>query len=216
MNINIKQAKLTFKREHTHRAKTKRFLVHHSASPAATTTILDIQRWHHEKGWYGIGYQFVIYPNGDIYQGRPEWAVGAHAWQDTQHEANSDGIGICLIGNFMTEKPTEAQLKSLVLLINYLKGLYGDLPTIGHKDVMATSCPGTNFPWEWLHTELDRTKKKVEGVKEVPDWMKKIMEDAKRNGLIMPSADHKPEDTATKWFVLSVGLNILKIMGRLK
>ena len=46
--MEIKQANLTFKRDHTKRAKTKRIAVHHSAS-GASTTIMDIQAWHHAR-----------------------------------------------------------------------------------------------------------------------------------------------------------------------
>jgi hypothetical protein len=45
---------------------------------------------------------------------------------------------------------------------------------------------------------------------EVPEWMKKIMEDAKAVGLI--SSDHNPNEPATKWFVLAIALNVLKIV----
>jgi len=45
-------------------------------------------------------------------------------------------------------------------------------------------------------------------VEEVPEWMKKIMEEARAIGLI--SGEHNPNDTATKWFVLGVCLNLYK------
>lgn len=198
--LNIKYAPLTFKRDHTTRSKTEVFVIHHSASPAATTTIFDIQSWHLAKGWYGIGYHFVIYPNGDIYQGRPEWAVGAHAYQDAQHQANTNGIGICLIGDFTKERPTEAQMKSLILLITYLRGLYGKKPVIGHKDVMPTQCPGPNFPWSEINSRLEG--------KEVEDWKKEIMKKGEAAGLIDPGK-HQPTEPAEKWFVIAVALDVL-------
>ncbi len=45
-------------------------------------------------------------------------------------------------------------------------------------------------------------------VDEVPEWMKKIMSDAKAIGLI--TSDHNPQDTATKWFVLAIALATIK------
>jgi len=51
---------------------------------------------------------------------------------------------------------------------------------------------------------------KLKGSEEVPEWMKKIMEDAKIVGLI--SSDHNPNEPATKWFVLAVALNIIKLI----
>lgn len=47
-------------------------------------------------------------------------------------------------------------------------------------------------------------------VEEVPDWMKKIMDDAKAMGLIM--GEHNPTDKAEKWFVLAVLMNAIKIL----
>lgn len=47
-------------------------------------------------------------------------------------------------------------------------------------------------------------------VAEVPEWMKKLMEDAKAIGLI--TSDHDPNEPATKWFVLATALNAIKII----
>lgn len=47
-------------------------------------------------------------------------------------------------------------------------------------------------------------------VEEVPEWMKKIMEDAKAIGLI--TSDHDPNEPAKKWFVLAIVLNAIKII----
>lgn len=135
------------------RKATRRIVLHHSAS-GANTTWQDIQKWHLNNGWAGIGYHYVIHPDGSIYRGRPEGAAGAHAYQDSSHEANSDGIGICLIGNFETGAPTEAQLAGVVELVRDIWTRYPGIPVIGHKDVMATACPGKNFPWEELKIKL--------------------------------------------------------------
>lgn len=46
----------------------------------------------------------------------------------------------------------------------------------------------------------------------ISDWKKKIIEDATKAGLI--SEEHNPDDVASKWFVLVVALNILKMLKR--
>lgn len=107
------------------------------------------------RGWSGIGYHYYIDEVGGVWQGRPEWTQGAHAYQDAQHEANSDGIGVCLAGNFENGPgPTEAQMRSLVELIANIRTRYVDLPVIGHKEVQQTACPGQNFPWGDLNRML--------------------------------------------------------------
>lgn len=198
--VQVVETNLQFKRPLINRKATKRIVLHHSAS-ALNTTYQDIQQWHLNKGWAGLGYHYVIYPDGNIYRGRPEQAVGAHAYQDEKHEANSDGMGICLIGNFETGQPTEAQMNGVVCLINDIRSRYPAIPVLGHKDVMATSCPGKNFPWADLN-------KRLKGGAVVEDWKLDIIKQAKDSGLI--TSDHNPDETATKWFVLAVALNLLK------
>jgi len=191
---------LQFREGFRKRPRTKRIVIHHSASDLKTT-IEDIHRWHLEKNWAGIGYHYVIYPDGTIYRGRPEWARGAHAWQDEKHEANTNGLGICLIGNFEIGKPTEEQINSLVWLIHDIWNRYPGIQVIGHKDVMPTACPGKNFPWEEL-------KERLEGKEMAEQWKLDIIENAKKEGII--TSDHEPDAPATKWFVLAVVLNLLK------
>lgn len=152
--MQVIETNIIFKNALTKRKTTKRIVVHHSASPA-NTTWKDIQRWHLGKGWSGIGYHYVIEEDGKVYRGRPEAVQGAHAYQDAQHEANSNGIGICLTGDFQIGTPTDAQLHSLVQLINDIHCRYPGIPVIGHKDVQATACPGKLFPWDELSKRLE-------------------------------------------------------------
>lgn len=181
------------------RKATKRIVLHHSASGPATTW-QDIHRWHLNNGWAGIGYHYVIHADGGIYRGRPEGMSGAHAYQDRSHEANSDGIGICIVGNFETGVPTEAQLASTVDLIRDIRTQHPGISVIGHRDVMATACPGRSFPWADL-------KKRLEGPQVADQWKLDIIAKAKAAGLI--TVDHDPDAPASKWFVLQVIMNAL-------
>jgi N-acetyl-anhydromuramyl-L-alanine amidase AmpD len=117
-------------------------VIHHSAS-ANNLTPDDIDKEHKAKGWSGIGYHFVIVPDGTIYTGRPINTVGANVENQNTHI-----IGICLIGNFDVGKnvPTAAQLQALIELLAYLQKIKHFPKVCGHKDLMATACPGKNFP----------------------------------------------------------------------
>ncbi len=181
------------------RKATRRIVLHHSAS-RADTTWQDIHQWHLNNGWAGIGYHYVIHADGGVYRGRPEGMSGAHAYQDRDHEANSDGIGICIVGNFETGVPTEAQLASTVDLIRDIRTRYPGIPVIGHCDVMPTACPGRKFPWAEL-------KERLEERIMVEQWKLDIIQRARKLGLI--TEDHNPDEPATKWFVLAVLLNYL-------
>lgn len=203
--MQIQTSVVMFKRAHTPRTKTNRIVVHHSAS-GKNTTILDIQSWHLTRGWYGVGYHYVIYPDGTVVQGRPDWAKGAHAYQDRSHDANSDGIGICLIGNFEEYAPTSAQIDSLVELIKMLRKLYSNLKVQGHKDVMPTACPGRLFPWAELNKRLEENN-----VADPIDWKVKAIKEAEKIGILMPNV-HSAEEPADKGFVAAVAVNLLKLI----
>lgn len=121
-------------------SKIKRIILHHSAVTGQTAE--DYARYHvQSRGWAGIGYHFVIEKNGDIIQGNNLETVSYHA-----SGKNTESIGISLSGNFMTEQPTDAQIKSLKQLVAHLRAtLNKSLPVSGHKDHGQTSCPGTNL-----------------------------------------------------------------------
>jgi N-acetyl-anhydromuramyl-L-alanine amidase AmpD len=71
---------------------------------------------------------------------------------------NCRAIGICLVGNFNTEKVSDKQMSSLVYLVAILKKHY-DVPIrniMGHGQVKGakTECPGSNFPWDSFYSKL--------------------------------------------------------------
>ena len=124
---------------------------------------------------------------------------------------NSIGIEICsrkdYYGNYYF-KP-EAVANALVLT-RHLMDKY-NVPidnVIRHFDVTGKNCPAPfvqdKRQWDAFKTNL---KKEVDTV---PEWMKKIMDDAKSMGLYM--GEHNPTDKAEKWFVLAIALNVVKIL----
>ena len=124
----------------TKRVKTVRAILHHAA--ASVCSAEDIHRWHIANKWAGAGYHFLVRKDGSVYRLRPEWAVGAHATG-----SNSDSIGICFEGNFMTENMPDAQKRAGKELLEWVKGKYGFTKVQAHRDVQSTSCPGENFPF---------------------------------------------------------------------
>lgn len=112
----------------TRRSKITAVVLHHAE--ASRASVEDINRWHMERGWTGIGYHYYIRKDGKVYRGRPEWALGAHA-----QGANDYSIGICCEGSYMTETMPAAQLASLKALIRDIMQRYGALKLLRHKDV---------------------------------------------------------------------------------
>lgn len=122
------------------RKRTSKIILHHADS--SRCSVEDIDRWHKARGWCKIGYHFFVNKKGEIYRGREESSVGAHAYG-----SNYESIGICAEGKYMSEKMPEEQQKAIIELINYLKNKYHINIVQKHKDVCDTSCPGDNYPF---------------------------------------------------------------------
>ena len=142
--------------------KWRYIIIHHSATEEGNA--LDIYKAHRSRGWETVGYHFVI-DNGS--EGKNDGQIeAAPRWikqQDGAHckaaGMNSQGIGICLVGNFSRDNVSEKQLESLAYLVNILRRNY-NIPTqniLGHSRVKGakTECPGTKFPWEEFYGELN-------------------------------------------------------------
>lgn len=149
--VNIIETELEPIMALSERSFTDMIVIHHTGEADIDASAEQIDQWHKSNNppWAMIGYHFVIRKNGDIERGRPEWAVGSHAYGENYHT-----LGIHLSGDFMTAEPTAAQMESCIALVNYLCIRY-DIPIdrdhiVGHCDLMSTDCPGTN-----LYNRLD-------------------------------------------------------------
>jgi len=120
------------------RNETNMIIIHHCGREIWAPE--DINQFHKEKGWDGIGYNFYIRKDGTIYNCRGEEAIGAQV-----KGYNDVSIGICLEGNFEIEEPKEVQIDSLDDLIYYLINKYEVKEIKRHKDYGETLCPGKNF-----------------------------------------------------------------------
>lgn len=119
-------------------------VIHCSASPnGAQHDVRDIDRWHRERGWSGVGYHYVIPCTGDVQHGRSIHQAGAHA---KGHNANS--IGICLIG---TDQFAHAQWDALAATVQTLTHVYSGVSIVGHRDLpnVAKTCPGFDVA-DWI------------------------------------------------------------------
>lgn len=136
-------------------------IVHHTAgsnsyTPAQSPAVVrGIWTYHTQsQGWCDIGYNFLVDKYGTIYEGRAgslEGPIrGAHAGA-----ANRDTIGIAMMGDHSSVRPSAATRESVEEVIAWWASEYDINPqgkatiagrqinTIsGHRDVMATACPG--------------------------------------------------------------------------
>lgn len=70
----------------------KELIIHCSDSPHSHHGRDEIDRWHKERGWSGIGYHWVIERSGELKEGRKESQTGAHTL------GHNKEIGLCLCG----------------------------------------------------------------------------------------------------------------------
>lgn len=148
-------------------------IVHHTVSNNASTdwpaVVRAIWNFHtFSRGWGDIGYNYLVDPNGVIYEGHNggDNVIGTHA-----SGANKGSMAVALLGTFTAYspgiKPPQAMLNSAADLLAWkadqrdinvfdasrLPNLSWGLPHLmGHRDVYGTTeCPGDQahllIPW---------------------------------------------------------------------
>lgn len=112
------------------------YLVVHCSATKANLDFdaADIDAWHKQRGWSGIGYHYVIKLDGTIETGRPIHTIGAHVYG-----YNRNSIGICYIGGLdlqgkSKDTRTPAQKGALENLLMALKTDYPQAEIKGHRD----------------------------------------------------------------------------------
>lgn len=137
-------------------------VIHHSVTgpPNNEDTAKNIirnQMQRYNKGLllsiYSDTYHYMITQDGKQVPWVCECNVSGHCGDD---EINKKSIGICLLGNFNIEKPTEIQLKTLIELLRKLYTKYKYKNILGHRDIIQTECPGNN-----LYSLLPMIRKEV-------------------------------------------------------
>ena len=118
-------------------------IIHCSAvRPDQQSSAAQIDSWHKDRGFKGIGYHYVIRRDGTIETGRPEWMVGAHC---VNH--NSHSIGVCYEGGLdirgqPADTRTPEQKAAMRQLLEDLHRRYPRAVIVGHHDLNPhKDCP---------------------------------------------------------------------------
>ncbi|MFC1508469.1 N-acetylmuramoyl-L-alanine amidase [Candidatus Omnitrophota bacterium] len=143
--------------------KVTHLVVHHTAGLNSSADFAAVVRsiWSGHtitRGWGDIGYNYLIDPNGVIYEGRAggEDAIGAHF---SGH--NSGSMGVSIMGTYITVEPKQSALTSLDDILSWKCGYSGIDPLgislhassgltlnniCGHRDGRgSTECPGQSL-----------------------------------------------------------------------
>ncbi len=168
--------------------KVQALTVHHTAMATTGDHAADVRAVYHlhaeAQAWGDIGYHLMVDPEGVVYEGRhsgggvpifrslplpglAESVTAGHAFG-----FNHANIGVCLLGDFTDELPTQAAQDSLVDVLRVLCALTGVDPAerivyvhpgtgeqtpqeavARHRDWLDTECPGNAFA-EVFDTEI--------------------------------------------------------------
>lgn len=113
-----------------------RVFIHCSASSNVNVNAKEIDRWHKQRGWSGIGYHYFIKTDGTLELGRSLERVPA-----AQGGNNIGTIAICLNGHLKKDF-NEEQFKALKKLCSEIYLAYnGKVTYHGHCEVSSKTCP---------------------------------------------------------------------------
>lgn len=152
----------------------KHVILHHAAGSNTDTNYTNTVRNYYllhtqTNGWDDIGYNYLVAPNGDIYNGRDGYeygddnVIGAHMCA-----RNTNTMGICLLGNYHNTGylPSDTAIASINQLITWKlfkeqllnpfdSSLHPINNPVGYLGVVAghregcnagyTSCPGEQY-----------------------------------------------------------------------
>ncbi len=130
--------------------KINKIILHCSATKEGHSfTVKDIDKWHRQRGWKGIGYHYVILLDGTVQTGRPESEIGSHTAGQNAHS-----IGVCYIGGLDAnsnpkDTRTDQQKKALEGLVSDLLKKYPNSTVHGHHEFANKACPCFNVKKEF-------------------------------------------------------------------
>jgi N-acetyl-anhydromuramyl-L-alanine amidase AmpD len=140
-------------------------VVHHSGSSYGTLASIEAQ--HRAMNLDGLGYHFLIgngsgLDDGEVHVGY-RWLdqlAGAHVAGKKGDFYNRNSIGICLIGDFSRQAPTDRQMWRLTQLVSALsEQLHIPADHIYlHSDIAGVSDPGPFFPEATFRAQLARSR----------------------------------------------------------
>ncbi|MSR33266.1 MAG: N-acetylmuramoyl-L-alanine amidase [Phycisphaerales bacterium] len=129
------------------------FLAKDERSSAARVEL--IRTGHRGKGWGDIGYHYVVDRGGRVWECRDLKYQGAHV-----KECNENNLGICCLGNFNEQSPSDEQVAALEKLLIVMMNKYGvsvsRVKTHQEWATAHTACPGRSLQSEMRQMRMKR------------------------------------------------------------
>lgn len=192
--------------------------IHHTYSPDHAdfdgSNHFDLQegmRDYHvnTRGWRDIGQHLTLFPDGVFLTGRDFMLSPASANNHNGVDGvSSHPLSVEMIGNFMEGYDT-FEGKQLNAMVELAKMFYNiDKPIFFHRELNATSCPGTSIEKEWFMSMLKEAKfSDVDG-----HWAEADILDLIEKGLMSGYEDgtFKPNKPVTRAEMASVINRLIK------
>jgi hypothetical protein len=144
-------------------------VIHNSGTRQGNAKAFDYYHLRIRKMKNGLAYHFVVGNGSSSGDGQIEignrWTRqinGGHVHSDY---LNNIALGICLVGDFNRDVPTQRQLNATAELVRYLRNRVGKIDRQeailkAHREInpprWATDCPGDRWKNEDLHRALDK------------------------------------------------------------
>lgn len=132
-------------------ATVNKIVVHHTAGtnniPDPKASVRAVYYYHSvTRGWGDVGYNYLIDPYGNVYEGRAggNGVIGAHVYG-----YNYGSVGVSMMGTFSDVLPTAKAQAALSKIMAYKSAQNNPKNTLltvyGHRDLGQTQCPGNAF-----------------------------------------------------------------------
>ena len=123
----------------------KYIMIHCTDTPEGReVTAEEVDKWHRERGFYMIGYHYLIGLDGTLEHGRPLFMKAAAC---NKGDCNKRGIHICYVGGRNSkgetaDTRTDRQRATLWALLIQLKQRFPKATICGHRDFdKGKACP---------------------------------------------------------------------------
>jgi N-acetylmuramoyl-L-alanine amidase len=130
--------------------KVDEIFIHHSVTNPTSSPANDaraIQQFHmNGRNYSDIGYTLLVHPDGTVMEGRTVGGLAAQGAHTSGHNVTS--IGICGVGNYEQDQPSDVLIGGFNDAIQFAKdkGWVSSSPKIrAHKAVFSTQCCGKHL-----------------------------------------------------------------------
>lgn len=199
-------------------SKVDAIAVHHMAHP--TADIYEVQGWHLNQGWRAFGYNYWVDFDGTVYEGRGYQNVGAGVENENDHI-----ISIGFRGNYqsglsgiaLSPPMGDAQFNAGVDIIKWVMNRVPGVRQIGgHKDFMATACPGDTFPLAEMKSLKKREDSTMFPDVAQSDYAYNHIKKLKEYGIVNgdENGNYNPDKVITRREIAVMLANTLTFMGK--